>query len=294
MAKLAQTKGDTLFDIINLIVLSAVTCIVLYPLLFVVGASFSSPAAVLEGRVWLLPQGWNVQSYIRVFQDRGIMEGYLNTFMYTAVGTTLNIVLTICAAYPLSRKDFAGGYTLTLLFAFTMFFSGGIIPTYLLVKDLGLINSFWAVILPNAVSMWNIVIMRTFFQNIPTELQESAQIDGCSNTRTLFSIILPLSLPVIAVMVLFYGVSHWNAFFNALMYVSDVHKYPLQLIIRQILLQNQMGDMVSASETSTDQILLVEGIKYAVIVVSSLPVLLLYPFLQRYFVKGVMIGAIKG
>jgi putative aldouronate transport system permease protein len=144
------------------------------------------------------------------------------------------------------------------------------------------------------VSMWNIVIMRTFFRNIPVELQESAQMDGCSNIRTLVSIVLPLSLPVIAVMVLFYGVSHWNSFFNALIYLSDIHKYPLQLIIRQILLQNQMGDMVSAAETSTDQILLVEGIKYAVIVVSSLPVLLLYPFLQRYFVKGVMIGAIKG
>jgi putative aldouronate transport system permease protein len=294
MNKLAQTKGDTLFDILNLLLLGAVTCIVLYPLLFVIGASFSSPAAVLEGRVWLLPQGVNVQSYIRVFQDRSIMEGYMNTLIYTAVGTTVNIILTICAAYPLSRKDFAGGYALTLLFAFTMFFSGGLVPTYLMVKDLGLINSMWAVILPSAVSMWNIVIMRTFFRNIPVELQESAQMDGCSNIRTLVSIVLPLSLPVIAVMVLFYGVSHWNSFFNALIYLSDIHKYPLQLIIRQILLQNQMGDMVSAAETSTDQILLVEGIKYAVIVVSSLPVLLLYPFLQRYFVKGVMIGAIKG
>lgn len=294
MSKLAQTKGDRLFDLLNALTLAAVTCVVLYPLLFVVSASFSSPAAVLEGRVWLWPEGFTLQSYARVFQDGGLMRGYLNTLLYTAVGTTLNITLTVCAAYPLSRKDFVGGYPLTLLFAFTMFFGGGLIPTYLLVKGLGLINTLWAVILPGAVSMWNIVIMRTFFQNIPLELQESAQMDGCSNLRTLVGIVLPLSLPVLAVMMLFYGVGHWNAFFHALIYLSDTHKFPLQLVIRQILLQNQMGEMVGAGETSLDQIMLAEGIKYAVIVVSSLPVLLLYPLLQRYFVKGVMIGAIKG
>jgi len=292
--KLAMTRGDRWFDIINIVVLGAITIMVLYPLLFVVSASVSSPAAVMEGKVWLWPQGWTLQAYERVFADGAIMRGYGNSLTYMLVGTTINIALTICAAYPLARKDFVGRHVFTFIFAFTMFFSGGLIPSYLLVKSLGLMNSFWAVILPGAVSMWNIIIMRTFFQNIPIELQESAQIDGSSNLRTLFSIVLPLSLPVIAVMLLFYGVGHWNAFFQALIYLSDSDRYPLQLIIRQILLQHQMGSMVDAGETSAEQILLTEGIKYAVIVVSSLPVMLLYPFLQRYFVKGVMLGAIKG
>ncbi|UKS28919.1 carbohydrate ABC transporter permease [Paenibacillus sp. HWE-109] len=294
MGRLAQTRGDSVFDVVNVVILSLVTMLVLYPLVFVLSASFSSPAAVVEGQVWLLPKQINVQSYIRVFQDDGIMRGYINTLIYTCVGTTLNLLLTIGAAYPLSRKDFVGRHVLTIIFVITMFFSGGLIPTYLLIKNLGLINTIWAIIIPGAVSMWNIIIMRTFFQAIPVELQESAQIDGCSNFRMLISIILPLSMPVIAVMLLFYGIGHWNSFFNALIYLSDSQKYPLQLILRQILLQNQMGNMVSGSEASVDQIMLTEGLKYAVIIVSSLPVLLLYPFLQRYFVKGVMIGAIKG
>jgi len=294
VGRLAQTRGDHVFDVVNYFILSLVTILVLYPLVFVLSASFSSPAAVIEGQVWLLPKQVNVQSYIRVFQDDGIMRGYINTLIYTCAGTAVNMLLTIGAAYPLSRKDFVGRHMLTMIFAFTMFFSGGLIPTYLLVKNLGLLNSIWAIILPSAVSMWNIIIMRTFFQGIPVELQESAQIDGCTNLRMLWSIILPLSMPVIAVMLLFYGIGHWNSFFNALIYLSDSQKYPLQLILRQILLQNQMGSMVSGSETSVDQLMLTEGLKYAVIIVSSLPVLLLYPFLQRYFVKGVMIGAIKG
>ncbi|MCU6709951.1 carbohydrate ABC transporter permease [Paenibacillus sp. J5C_2022] len=294
MAKIKTSAGDKWFDAVNLTLLGLVSAVVLYPLLFVLSASFSNPAALFEGKVWLFPVGFNVQSYTRVLQDPNIVTGYLNTLLYTTVGTTLNIALTICAAYPLSRKDFDGRNTLMMLFTFTMFFSGGLIPTYLLIKNLGMINTIWAIILPNAVSMWNIIIMRTFFQTIPSELHESAQIDGSSNIRTLLRIVLPLSMPVIAVMILFYGVSHWNAFFNALIYLSDHSKFPLQLIIRQILLQNQMGEMVEATESSVDQILIAEGIKYAVIVVSSLPVLVLYPFLQRYFVKGVMIGAIKG
>jgi len=213
--KLAASRSDRLFDTANVVLLAAVACFVLYPLVFVVSASFINPAAVIEGRVWLLPQGWTLQSYERVFADNAIMRGYANTLLYASVGTALNITLTICAAYPLSRRDFAGRHVLTLLFAFTMFFGGGLIHTYLLVKSLGLINSFWAVILPGAVSMWNIVIMRTFFQLIPFELQESAQIDGSSNLRTLIAIVLPLSMPVLAVMLLFYGVAHWNAFFQA-------------------------------------------------------------------------------
>lgn len=294
MANIKASPGDKWFDAINLFLLGIATLLILYPLVFVLSASFSNPSALFEGRVWLIPVEFNLSSYIRVFKDPNIMNSYLNTLIYTLLGTTINIVLTICAAYPLSRRDFVGRNTLMMLFTFTMFFSGGLIPTYLLVKNLGMINTIWAIVIPGAVSVWNIIIMRTFLQSIPYEIQESAQIDGSSNIHTLIRIVLPLSVPVIAVMVLFYGVAHWNAFFNALIYLSDVKQYPLQLIIRQILLQNQMGEMVDATESSVDQLLIVEGIKYAVIVVSSIPVLMLYPFLQRYFVKGVMIGAIKG
>ncbi|TBL70735.1 carbohydrate ABC transporter permease [Paenibacillus thalictri] len=289
-----QSRGDRLFDGANILLLGLITLIVLYPLIFVLSASFSNPAYILEGRLWLWPKGLTLTSYERVFQNPFVITGYLNTLRYTLIGTTLNVVLTICAAYPLSRKDFAGRGAFTVYFTVTMFFSGGLIPTYLLIKSLGLINSFWAVILPGAVSMWNIIIMRTFFQNIPVEIQESAHMDGCSNLRLLVRIVLPLSLPVVAVMVLFYGVGHWNAFFNALMYVSEAGKHPLQLVMRGILLQNQMGAMVGASEGSVEQIVAGEGVKYAIIVVASAPILVLYPLLQRYFVKGVMIGAIKG
>lgn len=292
--RVLQTRGDRMFDAANVVLLALATLLVLYPLVFVLSASFSNPALILEGKIWLWPKEWTLKSYERVFQNDYVLSGYANTLKYTLVGTALNVVLTICAAYPLSRRDLRGRDALTVFFTVTMFFSGGLIPTYLLVKQLGLIDSFWAVILPNAVSMWNIIIMRTFFQHIPTELQESAHMDGCSNLRLLLRIVLPLSLPVIAVMVLFYGVGHWNAFFNALMYLSDVNKHPLQLIMRGILLENQMGAMVGASEASIDQIVAGEGVKYAIIVVASAPILMLYPLLQRYFVKGVMIGAIKG
>lgn len=216
--------------------------------------------------------------------------------MYTVIGTALNVVMTIAAAYPLSRQDFKGRNAFTVLIVFTMFFSGGMIPTYLLIKDLGLLDSFWVMILPTAVSVWNILIMRTFFQSsIPKELQEAAFLDGCSNLKLLVRIILPLSGPVLAVMVLFYAVGHWNSYFNALIYLSDRDKYPLQLFLREILIQDQMQNMVDlGSDTYSKSLMEVEAIKYAAVMVTNLPMLILYPFLQKYFIKGVMIGAIKG
>ncbi|EFU39279.1 binding-protein-dependent transport systems inner membrane component [Paenibacillus vortex V453] len=291
-----ESRGDRIFNIINYTILILVTIIVMYPLVFVLSASFSDPQTVLRGEMLLWPKGVNLNSYVKIFQNKDIISGFTNTLVYTSLGTFINLAMTILAAYPLSRKDFVGRNAIMAMLVFTMFFSGGLIPTYLLIKNLGMLNTLWVMIIPNAVSIWNIIIMRTFFQqSIPGELQEAATIDGCSNIKILTRIILPLSMPIIAVTILFYAVGHWNAFFNALLYLSDKDKFPLQLILREILIQGQTNDMVKMStESAIKQQREVEGIKYAVLVVANIPVLALYPFLQRYFVKGVMIGAIKG
>jgi len=244
----------------------------------------------------LLPKGLTVEGYKRVFSNKEIITGYKNTILYTLVGTLVNLAMTIAGAYPLSRKDFYGRNLIMVIFTFTMFFSGGLIPTYLVIQRLKLINNFWVMILPGAVAMYNLIITRTFFQStIPAELQEAALIDGCTNIGILLKIVLPLSIPIIAVMAIFYGVGHWNAFFNALIYLTDREKFPLQLILREILIQNQMDAMMNTDfEDLARQQILAESIKYAVVIVASVPVLLLYPLLQKYFVRGVMIGALKG
>lgn len=291
-----ESAGDRLFDIINYFLLAIVLTIVLYPLIFVAVASISNPAAVVKGEVWLLPKDINFTGYEKVFANKEILNGYMNTILYTVVGTIVNVGMTILAAYPLSRKDFRGRNIFTALFVFTMFFSGGLIPTYLIVKDLGMTNTMWALIIPNAVAVWNIIIMRTFFQqSIPFEIQESAQMDGCGNFKILLRIILPLSMPILAVMTLFYSVAHWNSFFSALIYLTERDKYPLQLFLREILIQSNMQDMIQTSEESLAKTIMeAESIKYALVIVANLPILMLYPFLQRYFVKGMVIGAIKG
>lgn len=290
-----ESKGDRAFTIFNYIFLAIVALIVLYPLIFVLSASLSNPEYVISGDIWLWPKEFTVEAYQKVFQNPDITNGFVNTLKYTFFGTLLNIFMTICAAYPLSRRNLKGKGFIMAFMVFTMFFSGGLIPTYLLIRDLGMINTFWVMIIPNAVAVWNIIIMRTFFQSIPYELEESAMIDGAGNFRILWSIVLPLSLPVMAVMVLFYAVGHWNSYFQALIYLQDQDKFPLQLILRQILIQGQADDMIKAtSESFLAQKLSVEGLKYAVLIVANLPMLMLYPFLQRYFVKGVMIGSLKG
>lgn len=290
-----ESKGDRAFTIFNYIFLAIVALVVLYPLIFVLSASLSNPEYVISGDIWLWPKEFTVEAYQKVFQNPDITNGFVNTLKYTFFGTLLNIFMTICAAYPLSRRNLKGKGLIMAFMVFTMFFSGGLIPTYLLIRDLGMINTFWVMIIPNAVAVWNIIIMRTFFQSIPYELEESAMIDGAGNFRILWSIVLPLSLPVMAVMVLFYAVGHWNSYFQALIYLQDQDKFPLQLILRQILIQGQADDMIKAtSESFLAQKLSVEGLKYAVLIVANLPMLMLYPFLQRYFVKGVMIGSLKG
>lgn len=296
---LYESAKDKAFVLVNGLLLAVITLGVLYPLIFILVASVSDPIAVNGGEVWLWPKGATLDGYRRIFDFEPIWTGYRNTIFYTAVGTLINLALTLTSAYALSRKDLQGRNLFMFLFVLTMFFSGGIIPTFLVVKQLGLVNTIWAMMLPNAVGIWNIIIARTFFQmNIPIELQESAQIDGCSNMRMFRSIVLPLSKPIIAVMGLFYGVAHWNAFFNALIYLSDRDLYPLQLILREIMILNQVNDMLSMTsdqlENMSRQMYMADIMKYGLIVVSSLPVIVVYPFLQKYFLKGVLIGAIKG
>ncbi|EGL19067.1 MULTISPECIES: carbohydrate ABC transporter permease [unclassified Paenibacillus] len=291
-----QSTREKAFDWAVYALLSLVSLIVLYPLVFVLVASFSSPEAVMRGEVWLWPKDITWMGYTKIFQNNEILTGYLNTIVYTVVGTAINLILSVAAAYPLSRKDFAGRNAISALMVFTMFFSGGMVPSYLLVKNLGMLNTMWALIIPGAVSVYNIIIMRTFFQSsIPGEMQEAASIDGCSNLGILWKIVLPLSMPIIAVMILFYSVGHWNSYFSGLMYLTDRDKYPLQLFLREILIQGQMQEMLGVGDDShARNVMEGEAIKYAVVIVANLPVLMLYPFLQRYFVKGVMIGSVKG
>jgi len=295
VTKLRETKTDRAFNIFNIVFLAIVALLVIYPLVFVLSASLSNPQYVLSGELWLWPKEFTLDAYEKVFKNEDIINGFVNTLKYTVFGTILNVIMTILAAYPLSRRDLKGRGFIMAFIVFTMFFSGGLIPTYLLIRDLGMLNTFWVMVIPNAVAVWNIIIMRTFFQSIPHELEESAMIDGAGNFKILWSIVLPLSFPVIAVMVLFYSVGHWNSYFQALIYLQDQDKFPLQLILRQILIQGQTDDMIKAtSESFLAQQLSVEGLKYAVLIVANLPMLMLYPFLQRYFVKGVMIGSLKG
>ncbi|WP_135552422.1 carbohydrate ABC transporter permease [Paenibacillus cymbidii] len=294
--RIAAGGSDRAFDIVVHVLLALLLLVVLYPLLYIVSASFSDPYAVTNGQMLLWPVGFTWEGYDKIFASDDIWNGYKNAIVYTLVGTTVNVVLTIMAAYPLSRSNFMARNFFMFLFAFTMFFSGGLIPLYMVVKSLGLLNSMWALIIPSAVSIWNIIVARTYFQmSIPNELYEAAQIDGCRNFRYLLSVVLPLSKPIVAVLVLFYGVGHWNKFFDALIFLNDEDKYPLQLILRNILIKNMLSEQMLDQFTDfAEQDRIAEVIKYGLIVVSSVPMLVIYPFVQKYFIKGVMIGAIKG
>ena len=288
-----ESREGKLFEAAIIFILMMICIVVVYPILLIVSSSFSSPIAVLTNKVKLWPVEPTLQVYKMVFKNLEIWASYKNTIVYTVVGTTVNVFFTALGAYPLSRRDFYGKNIFMIMFVFTMFFGGGMIPSYLLIKNLGLYNSMWALIIPGAVSTWNLIIMKTFFQNtIPVELQEAAFIDGASDIRVFWQIILPLSAPVIAVMTLFYGVGHWNSWFSSLLYISDRSKYPLQIILREILIQSSTQEMSGGA--ISDQEMIGEGIKYATMVVATVPILCLYPFLQKHFVKGVMIGAIKG
>lgn len=294
--KMKEAGSDRLFTIANYTVLTLIMIIVLYPLVYVVSASFSSSSAVLSGRVWLWPVEPTLDGYRAVFKNGMVVRGFMNTLFYTLAGTGINLLFTVLAAYPLSRKDFRGRNIFMLLFVFTMMFNGGLIPTYLLVKNLGMIDTVWSMLIPAALSVWNVIIMRTYFQTtIPGELLEASQLDGCTDFRFLLRIVLPLSGPILAVIALFYAVGHWNQYFNAMIFLKRAELYPLQLILRDILVQNEVNiDMLGDAKTAAARQGLRELLKYSLIVVTSVPLLVVYPFVQKFFVKGVMIGSLKG
>lgn len=289
-------REDKILYIVVTAVLIFFVIIVAYPLIYVVSSSFSSGMAVSTGRVVLWPVDFSLEGYKTVFSHRLIISGYLNTIFYTVAGTLINVTVTVMCAYPLARKDFPMRKFFMIFFLITMFFYGGMIPTYMVVSKLNLTNTVWAMLLPGAISVYNMILVRTFIENsIPVELLEVSQIDGCSDARYFFSILLQLSKPVIAVITLYYAVGHWNSYFNAMMYLSDEELYPLQIVLRQVLLASKinLSDMVDVEAMVAKQGLS-DVLKYALIVVSTAPILCIYPFIQRFFVKGVMIGAVKG
>lgn len=295
--KVKESRQDKIFNIVNYSILTFMLLITIYPIIFVVSASFSDPSALMAGKVWLLPKGFTFEGYKVAFQNKEIWIGFTNSAIYTIVGTLINLVITVMAAYPLARKELKGRGLFTLVFAFTMWFSGGLIPTYLVIKDLGILNSRWAIILPAALSVWNMIITKNYFESsIPNEIIESCRIDGCTEIKTLTKVVLPLSKPIIAVIALFYAVSHWNTYFNAFVYLSDRELFPIQVFLREILVMNQATDLISGigMEEMVQRERLAELLKYSVIVISSLPVILIYPFAQKFFVKGIMVGAVKG
>lgn len=293
--KIKRSLDDMIFDIFNYCILASALLLVLYPLYFIAIASFSDPIGVYEGKVWIWPIDATLEGYVRIFTDQRIWRGYGNSFFYTVTGTLINLLFTLPAAYACSRKDLGCRKLFMLYITFTMYFSGGLIPTFLLVKSLGMYNSIWAMLLPGAISVFNLIIAKTFFEStIPEELREAAQLDGCSDFRFFGSIVLPLSTALISIMVLYYGIAHWNAFFDALIYLKSEKLFPLQLLLREILVQSDTADMSGDLVSVAKQQRASDLIKYGMIIVASLPMLVLYPFLQKHFVKGVMIGAIKG
>ncbi len=290
-----ETGFDRLFSLANYVVLAAITLVILLPLIYVVSASFSSPRAVIAGDVLLWPVEFSLEGYRAIFEHSRVWTGFANSLFYTVVGTVFNVVMTIIAAYPLSRQDLVGRRFITLLFIFTMLFSGGLIPTYMVVRDLGLLNTRLAMILPTGIGIFNLLITITFFRTtIPPELIEAARIDGADDFRTFLRIILPLARPIIAVLALFYAVAHWNSYFNALIYLKDQELFPLQLVLREILILNSVdASMLIDVEDLVAREGLRELLKYSLIIVASLPVLIIYPFVQKHFIKGMMIGSVK-
>lgn len=294
--EIKESFSRKIFNVCNVIIISMLILITLYPLLYVVFASISesSKLATYTGLL-LRPLGFSLASYESVFKNPNILTGYKNTLIIFILGTSLNLFLTALASYVLSRKNVLFNGFITLMIVFTMFFSGGMIPTYLIVKGLGITDTYLALILPNAVSTYNLIIMRTGFAAIPESLEESAKIDGARHFTIFLRIVVPLAKSTIAVILLYYGVSHWNSWFNAMMYLPRRRDLqPLQLVLRTILIENDVNKMMDSGTNAGDIKSVAETIKYAVIVVSTLPILAIYPFIQKYFVKGVMIGAVKG
>ncbi len=293
---LVSRLADPVFNVVTVGILLLAAVAIIYPLYFIVIASVSDPNLIAQGKVWLLPQGFTMEGYETLFRNDALLRGVANSLLYTSVGTLVSVSIILCTGYALSRKDMPGRNLFMLLFIITMFFDGGMIARYLVVRDLGLLNTMWAVILPGAVGVWNLIIARTFFQtNVPDELREAAQIDGANDFRFFFRVALPLTKPLIALMAMTHIVAYWNSYFDAMIYLNDEAMYPLQLVLRNVLVQSQASaslDTGSIDSYAAAQ-RLGELIKYGMIVVSTVPLLIIFPFLQKYFVKGATLGALK-
>lgn len=291
-----ESRGDRLFLLGIYMLLTVVLIIVLFPLIFIISSSFSSPQAVVSGKVWLFPVDFTLEGYKAVFRNPQIVSGYSNSLFYAVVGTAVNVALTVMLAYPLARKTFYGRNFIMVLLVITMMFDGGLIPFYLVVKNLHMLDTRWAMILPGAMAVFQVIVARTFFQTtIPDEIAEAAELDGCSDIRFITSIVIPLSKPILAVLTLMYAVGHWNAYFDALIFLKSPNLFPLQIVLRNILILNTIDPtMVSKVDQMLAQQGLKDLLKYSLIVVASAPVLIIYPFVQKHFVKGVMIGSLKG
>ena len=294
-----RCREDVIFDTVIFIILTLIL-FVAYPLYWVIISSFSDPTAVSAGKVLLRPMGFTLKGYAEVFKNSQVMRGFFNSIVITFVGVCVNLAVTLPTAYALSRDNFSGKKPITVFYMITMFFGGGMIPTYLVVKNMHLLNTIWALVLPGCLSVYNMIVARTFFKsNISEELYEAGEIDGCTQSRFFFQIALPLSKAIIAIMVLYYVVGHWNSYFSALLYISDQDKYPLQLVLRNILITNQTALSQTATTAAAraalqEQQQLIDVMKYSLIIISSVPVLIMYPLVQKHFVKGVMIGSVKG
>jgi putative aldouronate transport system permease protein len=293
--QIRESWSDQVFLIGVYLFLILIFLIVFYPLVFVVSSSLSSPQAVSSGRVWLWPVDFSLRGYQVALSNPQIITGYANSMYYTFFGTLISVVATVLVAYPLSRRTLFGRNAIMLFITFTMIFSGGLIPTYLVVKELGMLDTRWAMLIPQAVAAWQVIIARTFFQvTIPDELTEAAALDGCSDLRFLWSIVLPLSKPILAVLTLMYAVGQWNAYFDALLYLKSADLEPLQLVLRSILILNTTTSGSMEASVMIERQQMADLLKYSLIVIGSLPVLMIYPFAQRYFVRGMLIGSIKG
>ncbi|MCK9857038.1 MULTISPECIES: carbohydrate ABC transporter permease [Paenibacillus] len=291
-----ESVRDRIFLGLIYIFLFCVLAVVIYPLIFILSSSFSSPQAVVSGRVWLWPVDISLMGYKVIFSNPAILTGYINSFIYTVLGVMINIVMTVAIAYPLSKSTFVGRNAIMMILVFTILFSGGLIPTYLTVKAAGILDTRWAMVLPGALAVFQVIVARTFFQStIPKELGEAAELDGCSDIGFLWRVVLPLSKAILAVLILFYAVGNWNAYFDALIYLKSPELYPLQIILRNILILNSIdaSSLVDANQMAARQGLR-DLLKFSLIVVATVPILCIYPFVQKFFVQGIMIGSIKG
>lgn len=293
--KSRKSNSEIVFNGVIIFLSAIVMLLVAYPIYFVIIASFSQPEMVLQGKITFFPKGFNLESYKMVLAERKVWIGYRNTLLYTVLGTTINLFLTTIAAFALSRKDTPLRTFFTFAMSFTMLFGGGMIPTYMVIKGIGMTDTIWAMVIPNAIATYNLLVMKNYFQtSIPGELQEAAEIDGCTHTQILTRVVLPLSAPILSVITLFYAVGHWNAFFNAIIYLRNQELFPLQLVLRDILLQNSLEAVGGDFTGMYERVMRGETMKYSLIIIASLPVIVLYLVLQKHLVKGMMVGAIKG